>query len=93
MSSSNELDVGIFCLNQYKPHILLAHHPDQTRNIRNLLVGIYSKHRQYRSVVVPSHGDVVPLYMGGTNPTDAWVVLKTDPGGLTASPSMEILWA
>ena len=38
-SNSHELDVGTFCSNQYKPHVLLAHHPGQTRTIRNLLVG------------------------------------------------------
>ena len=46
MSNSNELDVGIFHLNQYKPRVLLAHHLSQTRNIRNLIVGGNSKHRQ-----------------------------------------------
>ena len=45
MSNSNELNVGTFCPNQYKPRVLLAHHPSQTRNIRNLLVGVYSKHQ------------------------------------------------
>ena len=44
MSSSNELDVGTFCPNQYKPRVLLAHHPGQTRNIINLLIGGNSKH-------------------------------------------------
>ena len=44
-SSSNELDIGTFRPNQYKPHVLLAHHPSQTRNNTNLLVGVYSKHQ------------------------------------------------
>ena len=44
-SSSNKLYVGTFYPNQYKPHVLLAHHPSQTCNIRNLLVGDNSKHR------------------------------------------------
>ena len=46
MSNNNELDVGTFSPNQYKPRVLLAHHPSQTRNITNLLVGVYLKHRQ-----------------------------------------------
>ena len=50
-SSSNELDVGTFCPNQYKPRVLLAHHPSQTCNNTNLLVGVYSKHRQVESHV------------------------------------------
>jgi hypothetical protein len=45
MSSSDELDVKTFYPNQYKPRVILADHPSQTRNIRNLLVGVYSKHR------------------------------------------------
>ena len=45
-SSNHELDVGTFCPNQYKPCVILAHHPAQTRNNTNLLVGVYSKHRQ-----------------------------------------------
>ena len=44
-SSSNDLDVETFCLNQYKPRVLLAHHPSQTRNIRNLLIDGNSKQR------------------------------------------------
>ena len=47
MSSSHEVDVGIFCPNQYKPCIFLAYHPGQTHNNTNLLVGVYSKHRHY----------------------------------------------
>ena len=39
-SSSNELDVGTFCPNQYKPCVFLAYHPGQTRNNTNLLVGV-----------------------------------------------------
>ena len=45
MSDTNELDVGTFCPNQYKPRVLLAHHLSKTRNIRNLLVGGNLKHR------------------------------------------------
>ena len=45
-SSSHKLDVGSFCPNQYKPSVFLAHHSGQTRNKTNLLVGVYSKHRQ-----------------------------------------------
>ena len=45
-SSSHELDVGTFRLNQYKPCVFLAHHPGQTRNNTNLLVGVCSKHQQ-----------------------------------------------
>ena len=45
-SSSHELDVGTFCPNQYKPYVFLAHHPGQTCNNTNLLIGVYSKHRQ-----------------------------------------------
>ena len=47
MSSSHGLDVGAFCPNQYKPCVFLAHHPSQTRNNTNLLVGGNSKHRHY----------------------------------------------
>ena len=50
MSSSNELDVGTFYPNLYKPRVLLAHHLGQTRNIRNLLVGVYSKYRHKPSI-------------------------------------------
>ena len=45
-SSSHELDVGTFRPNQYKPCVFLAHHPGQTHNNTNLLVGVYSKHPQ-----------------------------------------------
>ena len=46
MSSNDELDVGTFCPNQYKPCVFLAHHLGYMRNNTNLLVGVYSKHRQ-----------------------------------------------
>ena len=45
-NNSCKLDVGTFCPNQYKPFVFLAHHPGLTRNNTNLLVGVYSKHRQ-----------------------------------------------
>jgi len=44
-NTSNRLDIGTFCPNQYKPRVLLAHHPAQTRNNTNLFVGGNSKHR------------------------------------------------
>ena len=50
-SSSHELDVGTFCPNQYKPCVFLAHPPGQTLNNTNLLVGVYSKHRQYLCII------------------------------------------
>ena len=45
-SSSHKLEVGTFYPNQYKPCVFLAHHLGQTRNNTNLLIGVYSKHRQ-----------------------------------------------
>ena len=51
MSSSNKLYAGTFCMNQYKRRVLLAHHPSQMRNIRNLLVGGNSKHQHCLSWV------------------------------------------
>ena len=44
-TSRPKLDVGTFGPNQYNPRVLLAHQPNQTHNITNLLVGVYSKHR------------------------------------------------
>ena len=58
-SSNHELDVGTFCLNQYKPYVFLAHHLGRTRNNINLPVGVYSERQHYPSRP-PPRGPTLP---------------------------------
>ena len=94
MSSSDELDVGTFYPNQYKPRVLLAHHPSQTLNIRNLLVGGNSKHQQVDSSVVgkedPPYEGIKQLAIGDIRPQEDEVTEVEVPQVAAAPISVDV---